>query len=449
MDPPPPVRRSPGIGLYDDLIEPLPAPGTDPRAPLRGRLERQGQFGPEQVAGRLFPIACVALEVTQRCNLDCTLCYLSDLAEATPDPSLDTLLGRVARIRSHYGQGTNIQITGGDPTLRAVEDLEILIRRIRSLGMRSALFTNGIRARRPMLVRLAAAGLDDVCFHVDLTQERRGYPTEASLNVVRESYLDRTNGLGLRVNFNTTVHDGNLAELPGLVRWFTANAARINLASFQMQAETGRGVLGSRDENRVTQEAVAAAIRTATGNAADFGVFQIGHPSCNRHASILAAGGRTARLYADRALFRDLFAIMAGRLADWNRDGDVLRACLSACLTRPRLVWGMLRTAWRSVHPLVPALLRGHRPHRLSFFIHNFMSADAIDRDRCKACVFTVMTARGPISMCAHNADRDHFLMDGLTPAARAQRETALAFKQLKGRLRARARTGKAGSFQR
>ncbi|MEM7445912.1 MAG: radical SAM protein, partial [Pseudomonadota bacterium] len=140
---------APQAGPYDDLIEPVPPAGADPRAPLRGRLERLGLFGPEQVAGRIFPIACVALEVTQRCNLDCTLCYLSDLAEATPDPSLETLLARVDRIYRHYGPRTNIQITGGEPTLRRAEDLEAITRHIRGLGMRSALFTNGIRARRP------------------------------------------------------------------------------------------------------------------------------------------------------------------------------------------------------------------------------------------------------------------------------------------------------------
>ena len=31
-----------------------------------------------QVLGKRSTIGCVALEVTQRCNLDCTLCYLSD-----------------------------------------------------------------------------------------------------------------------------------------------------------------------------------------------------------------------------------------------------------------------------------------------------------------------------------------------------------------------------------
>ncbi|MEM1314851.1 MAG: radical SAM protein, partial [Pseudomonadota bacterium] len=74
---------------FDDLLFPWPPQGAPAAAPLRAALERQGRFGAGQLAGRLFPIACVALEVTQRCNLDCSLCYLSDLAEATPDIPLD------------------------------------------------------------------------------------------------------------------------------------------------------------------------------------------------------------------------------------------------------------------------------------------------------------------------------------------------------------------------
>ena len=40
-------------------------------------------------------------------------------------------------------------------------------------------------------------------------------------------------------------------------------------------------------------------------------------------------------------------------------------------------------------------------------FIHNFMAADALDEDRCASCVFMVATSNGPLSMCAHNAQRD------------------------------------------
>ena len=64
-------------------------------------------------------------------------------------------------------------------------------------GMRASLFTNGIRATRALLAALCEAGLTDVAFHVDLTQQRKGYGSEVELNAVREQYIERARGLPL------------------------------------------------------------------------------------------------------------------------------------------------------------------------------------------------------------------------------------------------------------
>ncbi|MEM6421960.1 MAG: radical SAM protein, partial [Pseudomonadota bacterium] len=247
--------------LTDAQIDAYPAAGrrfagTDRRAPLREALETQGRYGPGQTAGRFYAVACVALEITQRCNLDCTLCYLSEAAEMAHDVPLPVLFSRLRMILDHFGPGTAVQITGGDPTLRRIGDLEALVTEIARLGLWPCLMTNGIRATRPFLTRLAKAGLKDIAFHVDMTQERRGYVSEAALNAVRAAYLDRARGLGLRVFFNTTVHADTIAELPVLARFFRTHAPEITMASFQLQAETGRGVLGRR-ETGVTRERVA------------------------------------------------------------------------------------------------------------------------------------------------------------------------------------------------
>ena len=39
------------------------------------------------------------------------------------------------------------------------------------------------------------------------------------------------------------------------------------------------------------------------------------------------------------------------------------------------------------------------------------MHNNALESQRIKACVFTTMTAKGPISMCMHNAKRDAFIL--------------------------------------
>jgi len=98
--------------------------------------------------GRRWPIGCVALEVTQRCNLDCTACYLSEHSEAVKDIPLEELFRRIDLIFDHYGPHTNVQVTGGEPTLRNREELVAIVRKVSRKGMRPALVTNGIRAKR-------------------------------------------------------------------------------------------------------------------------------------------------------------------------------------------------------------------------------------------------------------------------------------------------------------
>jgi 7,8-dihydro-6-hydroxymethylpterin dimethyltransferase len=150
-----------------------PRPNPDDRgASLRDALKAHGLWQSNQTATRRWAIGCVSLEVTQRCNLDCTLCYLSEHSEAVQDLPLTELFRRIDMIAQWYGDNTDVQVSGGDPTLRAREDLIAIVAYIRKRGMRASLFTNGILATRELLYDLAQAGLTDVAFHVDMTQAR-------------------------------------------------------------------------------------------------------------------------------------------------------------------------------------------------------------------------------------------------------------------------------------
>ena len=249
------------------------------RAPLREAISKHQLDNPFQVAGHHFSIGCVALEITQRCNLDCTACYLSDYSEAVHDLPLDEVFRRIDLIAEHYGPNTNVQVTGGDPTLRTRDELVAIIRYLASQKLRPALFTNGIRATRELLSELKEAGLKDVAFHVDLTQERKGFDCELALNSIRDEYIERARGLGLQVIFNTTLYQGNLAEVPELVDYFCDHADVVHLASFQMIADTGRGIERERG-GAITQDVVMDAIRQGAGVDMTFDFPQIGHLEC-------------------------------------------------------------------------------------------------------------------------------------------------------------------------
>jgi molybdenum cofactor biosynthesis enzyme MoaA len=431
---------------------------ADPYAPLSGALQRHGLFGPSQVAGRHWPVGCVALEITQRCNLDCRLCYLSDHAEAVRDLPLAEVFRRIDLIERHYGRDVNVQVTGGDPTLRERHELVAIVGRLAERGMRPALFTNGIKASRGLLRELAAAGLKDVAFHVDTTQGRKGYASEAALNALRRDYLERARGLGLHVLFNVTVTMDNLPEVPELVRFFIAHADAVHLVSFQLQADTGRGVWRRADPD-LTQEAVIAQIEQGAGIRLGFDQMQVGHPACNRYAACLVAGGVVAPLLDDPILIAELLAQTAGQTFDRHDRRRLLRAGLKLALHHLDLWPRALAFGARKLRQLGPGLPQARgRVHKLSFYVHAFMDADRLERARCESCVFMAMTREGPVSMCVHNARRDAFTLqpvrvdrDGRAvwwdplrggtsdqPATAAPDPGRYPPKRLKGRLRAR-----------
>ena len=274
---------------------------------------------PQQILGRALSIGCVALEITQRCNLDCTLCYLSENSEHVIDIPLEEVLRRFDSIRETYGPYTKVQITGGDPTLRKHDELIRIVSYARNLELFPALFTNGIAASRRLLVTLAEAGLKDVAFHVDTTQNRVGFGDEQSLNTLRLEYIERARGLGLMVIFNTTVHSKNITEIPQLIRFFRRHAGDIGLVSFRLQAETGRGVWRASGQE-VSIEGVRSLIESVAGRRLPWYVIRIGHPECHGYLPMLVIGSEIVRVVEDATLVGDFVAAFSSNHAD-RREG--------------------------------------------------------------------------------------------------------------------------------
>lgn len=413
------LHRADGLEIHYLTPEEIEAWGPYTRPPdadlrherLRQRLVEVGQWGPNQIAGRRWPIGCVSLEITQRCNLDCTLCYLSEHSEAVRDVPLDELFRRIDIIHAHYGQNTDVQVSGGDPTLRAQEDLIRIVRRITERGMRASLFTNGILASRELLSDLCRVGLVDVAFHVDLTQQRKGYRSEADLNALRQKYIERARGLPLAVMFNTTVFAGNFHELPALVRFFRSNADVVRLISFQMQADTGRGVLRERDV-LITQESVIEQIHHGAGTSLRFDTLAVGHPRCNKYAMAFEINGHLYDFLDDPGFIVPLLNQTAEVQFDRRQRRAAVLSALRAFARAKGLWWRgakwLGRTLWSARHDLWAS--RG-RINKLSFVIHNFMDACKLERERLQGCVFMVATVDGPMSMCMHNAKRDDYVL--------------------------------------
>ncbi len=385
--------------------------GLTPKQRAQKRMQDLDLWTDKQYMGRRWGIGCVALEITQRCNLDCTLCYLSESSEALKDIPIEEVFRRIDMIFAHYGPNTDIQVTGGDPTLRKRDELVAIIRRIREVGMRPSLFTNGIKATREMLEELSAAGLVDVAFHVDLTQERKGYATEVDLNEVRLEYINRARGLPIAVYFNTTVFDGNFHEIPKVVDFFVQHSDVVRLSSFQLQADTGRGVLAERGF-AITQASVADQIRKGADCNINFDLADIGHSSCNRYGMTLVSDGKVHDLFDDPTYIRKVINATAETVFDRTNKRRALESIIDTVIKTPSLLpesaaW-LMKKGWEMKGNLLKS--KG-KVNKLSFFIHNFMDACHLEKDRVDGCVFMVATKEGPISMCLNNAKRDEYLL--------------------------------------
>ncbi|MBC7397039.1 MAG: radical SAM protein, partial [Bdellovibrionales bacterium] len=376
------------------------------------RVRGAGVWHDRQILGRRYPIGCVALEVTQRCNLDCTLCYLSENSESVKDIPIEEVFRRIDLIKDHYGPGTDVQITGGDPTLRDTEELVQIVKRVKMLGMNPTLMTNGLKATRPLLERLIAVGLKDVAFHVDLTQERRPFKTEMELNKVRKIYIERVRGLPIHIIFNTTVFKDNFHEIPDLIRFFREHSDIVQFASFQLQADTGRGELRKRD-NVISMETVWEQIEKGAEVKLPFEAIQIGHGDCNRYSVSLTANGKMFPLLDSPEFIQDFMHASEGLVLDRTNKWSFARNLGGWMMKNPKLARkGVMSVVVPKVMKMSKHLLASKgKMGKLTFFVHNFMDASQLECDRVDSCSFMAMTTEGPISMCMHNAKRDEFIL--------------------------------------
>ena len=87
--------------------------------------------------------------------------------------------------------------------------------------------------------------------------------------------------------------------------------AEFKLASFQLQADTGRGVLRQRDFI-ITQETVWAQIEKGAGVKIPFDSPIIGHSKCNKYAYLFEANGKLFNAWTDDNFAIDLLNRSSG-----------------------------------------------------------------------------------------------------------------------------------------
>ncbi len=210
---------------------------------------------------------CAALlEVTQRCNLNCSYCFADSHCQNMPDPDLGV-------VRSWYetvlatGHPCNIQISGGEPTLR--DDLPAIIALGRELGFEFIqLNTNGLRlAQDPSFAKcLKDAGLSSVFLQFDGISDDvyRNLRGKALLKTKLEAIrICDVLELGV-ILVPTLVPRANVRQIGSIIRFAIDNVNVIRGVHFQPVSYFGRYPKTPAEEDRLTLPEVIKNIETQT-----------------------------------------------------------------------------------------------------------------------------------------------------------------------------------------
>lgn len=232
---------------------------------------------------------CMLLELTKRCNLHCPVCFAAAGEEPAPDLSLAEIEKQYDYLMAHGGP-FNIQLSGGEPTLR--DDLPEIIRMGRDKGFTFfQLNTNGLRlaSEEGYAEKLWKAGLNTVFLQFDalddsVTMTLRG---RALLAEKRRCIKNcAAAGLGI-VLVPVIAHGVNEDQVGAIIRYALENAPAVRGVHFQPLSYFGRCAL-KRPERPVTIPKLLKLIEEQTDgllHASDFYGGGAESAYCSFHAS--------------------------------------------------------------------------------------------------------------------------------------------------------------------
>jgi 7,8-dihydro-6-hydroxymethylpterin dimethyltransferase len=285
---------------------------------------------------------CVVLDVTERCNLACAVCFASAGGAAKPDPIADEIVGWCRKL-IELGGPFNLHLSGGEPTVR--RDLPEIIRRVRALGFSYIqLNTNGVRLAvdGDYAQELKDAGLTCVFLQFDgvsddVYQAIRQKPLlETKLEVIANCGRAQ---LGV-VLVPTLVPGINSQQIGDILRTAIRLAPAVRAVHFQPVSYFGRYPANRTDQDRITFPEVIRHIEEQTE-----GMFKTEHfypasgenPYCSFHGKFwLDAEKRVTPALRPRMLSRERWAASTSRASISSWPTKTCRSAFQGWLFRMR-----------------------------------------------------------------------------------------------------------------
>ncbi len=348
-----------------------------PFKPALGSLERERgcplDCGP--CTTHLRHATLVEVEVTQRCNLHCPVCFMA-AGSAPPDLSLAELEAMYTAIRQQSGEWVGLQLTGGEPTLRP--DLPEIVALGRRLGFGAIeINTNGLAlaADPAYAVSLARAGASGIYLQFDgLSPDAYRQIRGADLLQTKLRAIVNCRAAGIQVVLAMTVIQGvNHDQLGAVLDYALENLDVIAGLAFQPAFTSGRFKLDMG--RRLSMGDVAFLLAGQSGGRIDaYDLWPLGcsHPLCSCATYLLVEDGAVTPL--------------TRRISP-----DEYRARFNGCSPQGSVFADILAQD-------------GAAPHTgLSIVIMNYMDAGTLDLKRLQECSMLVALPDGrQIPFCAY-----------------------------------------------
>jgi uncharacterized radical SAM superfamily Fe-S cluster-containing enzyme len=385
-------------------------------------LERYGDGGDTDISRGLSPFplrkpaGLVILEITERCNLTCPMCYAYS-SPSERDYSLEEIEKRLDQLIDVEGKGISLQLSGGEPSVR--KDLDAIAAMVKRKGFAQLeMVSNGIRlAREPGFAeKLVEWGFTSVYLQFDSTRPEDIVTLRGEdlwdVRVKATAALERAK---LPSTLAVSLYDGlNTDQIAQIIHFAWEHPDTVCAIAFQAATPFGRFEIHpheAADSNtnarsftprKLRMPDIVKLIEEQTGISQDL-FFPVGEgsPLCNAFTLLkYTKNGYTP--IAPNFTLQEFMEVMGPRP---NMTLRMLTRGRAAVL--PQIVsniggsFKLVKTLWPHIGA-DPAFLTSRKT--LTLYVKPFMDESDIDMSRIERCCFHNASPRGVMSFCALNA---------------------------------------------
>ncbi len=342
------------------------------------------------------------VEITNRCNMSCPICYSNADAKAK-DKSIEDVRKSLEQLLELTETPIPLQISGGEPTLHA--QLPDIIAMAKAMGYQNIeVISNGIRIAKEAdyLDTFKQQGLTAVYLQFDglepaTTLAIRGQ----NMSEVRGKAVEAIRKSDLCATLAVVVTKGvNDHEIGDIINFAIQNIDVVRAINFQSATKlTGRFNLGEQYEWFALSDLLQL-IEKQTGIGVDtFFSEHLGHSSCNAMSPVFVVGEKL------EPLFKHIDKNDALQFL-----GEDSRDKILSTFGGKKHFFGrhlLSKEAWKLIGQAAPIF--GSNPYNvlkskhLLIFAKAFMEKSALDPRRVENCCYAITSEKGVFSFCAYN----------------------------------------------